>query len=149
MSLLSLTPERLGAEGLAALEKRQGPLVCCIQGVRLKPTDRAVLRFVGALGGSCPRAWLNRISFDVGKYLQSLTEQGCVAPRVGRTERHTVALTELGQRVLAALPLPGETPPAPHPLREVAQRRKELRGGLPAGAAANVVEVLQGRRGGR
>lgn len=150
MSLLSLTPERLGAEGLAALEKRQGPLVCHVLGVRLRPSERAVLRFVGALGGSCPRGWLNRIAFKPRDILSDLAGAGLVGPcRVGGG-RQVVRLTERGLDVLAALPLPGETPPVPHPLRDLLPSRPKPPAAarparcLPAGAAAEVVEALRG-----
>lgn len=146
MSLLSLTPERLGAEGLALLEKRQGPLVCYVQGVRLRPSERAFLRFLGALGGSAPRGWLNRIALKPREVLAELVGAGLVGPCRAGGGRQVVALTGRGHEVLAALPLPGEVPPTPHPLRELAKSRRRVEAPAPSSSA---VELVRSRRGAR
>lgn len=111
MSPTLLTPERLGAEGLAALEARSGLPTCLIDGVRLRPSERAFLRFIGALGGSCPRLWLGRIAYDPRKILAELASAGLIGgPCRAGGGHQVVALTERGRRVLDLLPLPGERP---------------------------------------
>lgn len=126
MTLGPLSPERLGAEGLARRELGASPLSVVVAGYELRPAHRAILRLAAAMGGSCPRAWLDDVLSSPAQAMREMVEFELVEPlRAGNAgpRGHRIVLTPLGLMVASKLPEPPA--PRPHPLREALARRPE------------------------